>query len=190
MISERKRDWSAPHGGVVIQARAGEPCQSAPAQPCISLRKERDRDVLARTDLGDLSGLGDDVGAALLANARMRDLDANSVVYFQEDATEYLYILLSGHIRLTYIGEDGFVTLYNIISAGRTFGESGLLDDLPHCDTAATIGAARVMGIEANWIRQEGAAQAAVRQALARLVAQRYRQHMQFTRALYFPSLS
>ncbi|MFP7674917.1 Crp/Fnr family transcriptional regulator [Marivita sp. S0852] len=141
-------------------------------------------------DLGDLSDLDDDVCSALLANARTKDLEANAVIYFQEDATEYLYILLSGHIRLTYIGEDGFVTLYNIISAGRSFGESGLLDNLPHCDTASTIGPARVMGIDASWIRQDGAAQAAVRQALAQLVAQRYRQHMQFTRALYFPSLS
>ena len=35
----------------------------------------------------------------------------NSVIYFQEDETEALYLVFSGYVRQTYINENGVVTL-------------------------------------------------------------------------------
>lgn len=147
-----------------------------------------------RSDLPDL------ISAAIGVKAECADRIArqsevvvygpNSVIYFQEDDTECLYLVITGYVRQTYINENGVVTLTAMVPRGRTFGEAGLLDGGPHLDTAFTVGATEVALIARSSLRQLMESQPELREALSAMVSRRYRDYMAATRALYLPSLS
>lgn len=114
----------------------------------------------------------------------------NSVIYFQEDDTECLYLVVTGYVRQTYINENGVVTLTSVVPRGHIFGEAGLLDGGPHLDTAFTVGTTEVMQITRGSLRQVMETHPDLREALSGMVSRRYRSYMAMTRALYLPSLS
>ena len=122
-----------------------------------------------------LSALGREVVVFLRPFISVQHFQANSVIYFQNDPTDYIYFVTRGYVRLSYIGEDGVVTLHSIVPPGRSFGEAGAFDGEGFVDTAFTADtsapAARLQG------------------HVARLIARRLRDHMEFTRALYRPVL-
>ena len=155
---------------------------------------ETGADVCARpcifSDLSDLSRLGSSARATLARHARPRSYTAGSVVYYQDDPTTHLHVLTRGHVRLSHIGEDGFVTLFTIVAPGRTFGEAGMLDGSGYCETASTVGAADALAIDREWMGREGAAYDELRMEVGRLIAARYRQHVEFSRGLYLPNLA
>lgn len=72
-------------------------------------------------------GVGSSTAAALAVQSTRHRFAGNSVIYYQDDPTTHIHLLLSGYVRLSYISEDGFVTLLSIIPLGRSFGESGIL---------------------------------------------------------------
>lgn len=115
---------------------------------------------------------------------------AGSVIYFQEDPTTHFHILLSGYVRLTYINENGMVTLISVVPSGQSFGEAGVFDASPNCDTAFTIGPAEVLHLDLNALKHLGDLSHGVHGAIARVIAKRYREHVHLTRALYLPNLS
>jgi CRP/FNR family transcriptional regulator, cyclic AMP receptor protein len=147
-----------------------------------------------RSDVADLisAGLGisPDSAERIARVSEVAVYGPNSVIYFQEDETECLYLLLSGYVRQTYINENGVVTLTAMVPRGRSFGEAGLLDGGPHLDTAFTVGATDVVRITRGSLRQVMDTHAELRDALAAMVSRRYREYMAMTRALYLPSLS
>jgi CRP-like cAMP-binding protein len=114
----------------------------------------------------------------------------NSVIYFQEDDTECLYLVVTGYVRQTYINENGVVTLTSVVPRGHIFGEAGLLDSGPHLDTAFTVGTTEVMQITRGSLKQVMDTHPELREALSGMVSRRYRSYMAMTRALYLPSLS
>lgn len=115
---------------------------------------------------------------------------AGSVIYFQEDPTTHFHILISGYVRLTYINENGMVTLLSVVPAGQSFGEAGAFDGSPNCDTSFTIGPAEVLHLDLNGLKHLGELSHGVHSAIANVIAKRYRDHVHLTRALYLPNLS
>lgn len=129
--------------------------------------------------------------AAVLAGRGLRQqFPGNAVVYYQDDPTTHIYLLVRGYIRLSYISENGIVTLLSMATPGQSFGESGSLDSLPHCDTAFTVGTTEIMTLDCASLRDGSETAADLERAMARIFARRWRSHVDFTRALYLPNLN
>jgi CRP-like cAMP-binding protein len=139
--------------------------------------------------LMDAFGLSESGCDSLDRYCDQQSYPGNSVIYYQDDPTTTFYVLVRGHVRQSYINENGMVTLISVVPPGRSFGESGCLDEAPHCDTAFTIGPTDVISIDLAGLRSNVCADE-MRHALGRIMARRYRSHVELTRALYLPTLS
>lgn len=135
-------------------------------------------------------GLSPATAAALAARAVRHQLPGNAVVYYQDDPTTHIYLLVKGYIRLSYISENGIVTLLSMATPGQSFGESGSLENLPHCDTAFTVGATEVVTLDCTSLRDGSEMASELERSMARIFARRWRSHVDFTRALYLPNLN
>lgn len=134
--------------------------------------------------------LDESVRAELLAAATPRNYTNNQFVYLQDDAADALYVILSGHIRLSYLMEDGSAILFAVLPDGEIFGELGVFDGGRHCDMATAAGTARVASISLRDFRAVSAKHPQLRDALGGLVARRYRSYIQLTRTLSLKTLS
>jgi CRP-like cAMP-binding protein len=114
----------------------------------------------------------------------------NESIYIQEDKAEYLYIVISGYVKISYILEDGNCILLGIVPPGEGFGELGVFEGDCHTETASAMGDACIARIRADVFRDRMLQQAEVQSFLAQLLARRYRWYLQSTRNLSLSSLA
>lgn len=81
----------------------------------IPLFRGLDRDELAK--FGDL--------------VRERSYPKGSVILFQDDPGDSLFVLRTGRVKVVLIGEDGREVILGVLEAGAHFGELALIDDQP-----------------------------------------------------------
>lgn len=136
-----------------------------------------------------LAALGREVVDFVRPHMSVQHFQANNVIYFQNDPTDCLYFVTRGYVRLSYIGEDGVVTLHSIVPPGRSFGEAAAFDGDGFVDTAFTATQTEVMALNLGCLNEISAPAARIQGHVARLIARRLRDHMEFTRALYRPVL-
>src|SRR3990172_2839971 len=86
-------------------------------------------DVLRRVPL--FNDLGDADLARFAEVAREREYPKNSVILFEDDPGDALYIVSSGQVKVVLIGEDGREVILSVLSDGDFFGEMALIDDEP-----------------------------------------------------------
>jgi CRP/FNR family cyclic AMP-dependent transcriptional regulator len=138
----------------------------------------------------EILGVSASAAASLASRAVRQQVPGNSVVYYQDDPTTHIYLLVKGYIRLSYISENGIVTLLSMATPGQSFGESGSVDGLVHCDTAFTVGPTEIVALDCAALRDGSAASAELERCMSRIFARRWRSHVDFTRALYLPNLN
>jgi CRP-like cAMP-binding protein len=63
--------------------------------------------------------------------ARERTYPKNSVILFEDDPGDALYVVLVGEVKVVLIGEDGREVILSILRSGDFFGEMSLIDDQP-----------------------------------------------------------
>lgn len=63
--------------------------------------------------------------------ARERSYPKNSVIVFEEDPGDSLYVVMLGQVKVVLIGEDGREVILSTPSGGDFFGEMSLIDDEP-----------------------------------------------------------
>src|ERR1700741_2288450 len=86
-------------------------------------------DVLKRVPLfNDLEG-GE--LARFAEVAREREYPKNSVILFEDDPGDALYIVSTGQVKVVLIGEDGREVILSVMGDGDFFGEMALIDDDP-----------------------------------------------------------
>lgn len=134
-------------------------------------------------------GLDAEAEAALDAATTHRLLGPNEFVYLQDDDANNLYFVRSGHVRLSYLLEDGSPILFGVLPAGQSFGELGIFEDGQHADMATSIGTSSVYCIPAATFRSLRARHPALGEALARTIAHRYRSYILLTRILGLKTL-
>ena len=147
-------------------------------------------DDLTAQQIQDILGVSAQSAGLLAARAVRQQVPGNAVIYYQDDPTTHIYLLLRGYIRLSYISENGIVTLLSMATPGQTFGESGSLEALVHCDTAFTVGPTEVLTLDLATMRDGSATATELERCMARILARRWRSHVDFTRALYLPNLT
>jgi CRP-like cAMP-binding protein len=63
--------------------------------------------------------------------ARERAYPKNSVILFEDDPGDALYVVAQGQVKVVLIGEDGREVILSVLGAGEFFGEMALIDDEP-----------------------------------------------------------
>ncbi len=86
-------------------------------------------DVLKRVPL--FSDLAEADLARFAEVTREREYPKNSVILFEDDPGDALYIVSSGQVKVVLIGEDGREVILSVLADGDFFGEMALIDDEP-----------------------------------------------------------
>lgn len=86
-------------------------------------------DVLKRVPL--FSDLADGELARFSDVIREREYPKNSVILFEDDPGDALYIVSTGQVKVVLIGEDGREVILSVLGDGDFFGEMSLIDDEP-----------------------------------------------------------
>jgi len=86
-------------------------------------------DVLKRVPL--FSDLNEAELARFAEVTREREYPRNSVILFEDDPGDALYIVSSGQVKVVLIGEDGREVILSVLGDGDFFGEMSLIDDEP-----------------------------------------------------------
>lgn len=115
---------------------------------------------------------------------------SGSFIYIQEDEADHLYFIVSGFVRLSYLMEDGSAILYAVLPPGESFGELGVFDQGTYCDMATAVGEVTVASLTTRAFRSLSLEHRELGEALAKLVARRYRSYIELTRDLSLRMLS
>lgn len=62
---------------------------------------------------------------------RERAYPKNSVILFEDDPGDALYVVAEGQVKVVLIGEDGREVILSVLGTGEFFGEMALIDDEP-----------------------------------------------------------
>ena len=63
--------------------------------------------------------------------ARERAYPKNSVILFEDDPGDSLFVVVTGQVKVVLIGEDGREVILAVLGQGDFFGEMSLIDDEP-----------------------------------------------------------
>jgi CRP/FNR family cyclic AMP-dependent transcriptional regulator len=63
--------------------------------------------------------------------AREKSYPKNSIILFEDDPGDALYVVASGQVKVVLIGDDGREVILSVLGAGEFFGEMALIDDEP-----------------------------------------------------------
>ena len=77
------------------------------------------------------SRLADEELARLAPLARERVYPRNSVILFEDDPGDALYVVITGQVKVVLVGEDGREVILAVLGEGDFFGEMALIDDEP-----------------------------------------------------------
>jgi CRP/FNR family cyclic AMP-dependent transcriptional regulator len=75
--------------------------------------------------------LGDDDLARIAAMVRERPYPRHSVIVFEDDPGDALFIVAMGQVKVVLVGEDGREVILAVLGPGDFFGELALIDDEP-----------------------------------------------------------
>jgi CRP-like cAMP-binding protein len=63
--------------------------------------------------------------------ARQKSYPKHSMILFEDDPGDALYVVLSGEVKVVLVGEDGREVILSILKEADFFGEMALIDDQP-----------------------------------------------------------
>ena len=79
--------------------------------------------------------LSDAALKAIAQRATMRRMARNDIVVRAGDATDSVYLILSGNLKVLVEDEEGNEVIFSLLGPGDVFGEMGVLDDKPRSAT-------------------------------------------------------
>lgn len=175
-------DAHAPHGG---HEAAGL------ARPARQMSAALGRETAAPGLMAaEFRALGAEAGQALAAAFTTRTFAPHDLIYLQDDDADHLYFIRDGHVRLSYLMEDGSAVLCAILPPGESFGELGVFEEGTHCDMATAIGPVVVSAVSVRQFRHLRERHPEIGTAVARVVARRYRTYVELTRMLSLKTLA
>jgi CRP/FNR family transcriptional regulator, cyclic AMP receptor protein len=79
--------------------------------------------LLSRIDRGELQKFAE--------VTREKNYPKGSVILFEDDPGDSLYIVREGRVKVVLVGEDGREVILGVLGIGEHFGELSLIDDQP-----------------------------------------------------------
>jgi CRP-like cAMP-binding protein len=86
-------------------------------------------EVLRKVPL--FSGLGETDLAAFSELTRERSYPKGSVIVFEDDPGDALYLVAAGQVKVVLIAEDGREVILSVLGEGSFFGEMAVIDEEP-----------------------------------------------------------
>jgi len=77
------------------------------------------------------SHLNDQEAASIAKSIREKAYPKGSVIVFEDDPGDALYMVNSGQVKVVLIGEEGREVILSVLGEGDFFGEMALIDDQP-----------------------------------------------------------
>jgi CRP/FNR family transcriptional regulator, cyclic AMP receptor protein len=96
-----------------------------------------ERELLRTVPL--FSELSDEAIASLGRLASRRRYPRDTVVFFENEEGDCLFMILEGRIKVTILGDDGREIILTMLGPGDLFGEMALLDNEPRSATAIAV---------------------------------------------------
>ena len=91
--------------------------------------KRRDKDIESMfLKIPFLAGLSEAEKVELQQHIILRNFRQNEIVLNEEDSTNFLYLILSGKLKVTQLSAEGHEHILAIHKMGDYFGEMALLD--------------------------------------------------------------
>lgn len=69
--------------------------------------------------------------APIAAATREKIYPKNSVIVFEDDPGDAMYVVVAGQVKVVLVGDDGREVILSVLNEGDFFGEMALIDDLP-----------------------------------------------------------
>jgi CRP/FNR family transcriptional regulator, cyclic AMP receptor protein len=133
--------------------------QTADFLASVPLFRGLDRDELAK--FGEL--------------VRERSYPKGSVILFQDDPGDSLFILRTGRVKVVLIGEDGREVILGVLEPGAHFGELALIDDQPRSAHVIAMEDAQLLILRREDFRRRVDANPSVAWALLQELSRRLR---------------
>src|SRR3954447_8905294 len=130
-------------------------------------------DFLATVPL--FSGLQRDEIQRFAELTRERSYPKGSVILFQDDPGDSLYVLRQGRAKVVLIGEDGREVILGVLEPGAHFGELALIDDQPRSAHVIAMEDAQLLVLRREDFRRRVEANPSVAWALLTELSRRLR---------------
>src|SRR5512135_2377330 len=87
--------------------------------------------------------------------AREREYPKNSVILFEDDPGDALYVVSGGQVKVVLIGEDGREVILSVLGDGDFFGEMSLIDSEPRSAHVIAMRASRLLVLRRDDFQQQ-----------------------------------
>jgi CRP-like cAMP-binding protein len=112
---------------------------------------------------------------ALAQLAARRRYPKDTVVFFENDEGDSFFMIVSGRIKVTILGDDGREVILSVLGPGDFFGEMALLDDEPRSATAIAIEECELLSLQRSDFESVIANKPSISLALVRVLTARLR---------------
>ncbi len=134
---------------------------------------------MSATDVLKKVPLFSDLSEAELARfaevTREREYPKNSVILFEDDPGDALYIVSAGQVKVVLIGEDGREVILSVLGDGDFFGEMALIDDEPRSAHVIAMKDSQLLVLRRDDFQAQLVAQPKIGLKLLRVLVQRLR---------------
>ena len=119
--------------------------------------------------------LGDDDLDRVAAMVRERPYPRNSVIVFEDDPGDAMFIVGMGQVKVVLVGEDGREVILAVLGPGDFFGELALIDDEPRSAHVIAMDDARLLVLRRDDFRQVLEAHPRIALGMLRTLSRRLR---------------
>ncbi|HSY81759.1 MAG TPA: Crp/Fnr family transcriptional regulator, partial [Gemmatimonadaceae bacterium] len=106
---------------------------------------------------------------------REKDYPKGSVILFEDDPGDSLYIVREGRVKVVLVGEDGREVILGVLGVGEHFGELSLIDDQPRSAHVIAMEDSKLLVLRRDDFRRRVEATPAVAWALLSELSRRLR---------------
>jgi CRP-like cAMP-binding protein len=106
---------------------------------------------------------------------REREYPRNSVILFEDDPGDSLYIVSTGQVKVVLIGEDGREVILSVLNDGDFFGEMSLIDDEPRSAHVIAMRDSRLLVLRRDDFQQQISQHPSIAVKLLKVLVQRLR---------------
>lgn len=107
--------------------------------------------------------------------ATRRQYSKDAVIFFENEPGDTLFMISSGRIRVTILGDDGREVILSMLGAGDFFGEMALLDQEPRSATAIAADETELLSLSRSDFQGVLTANPGIMVALIRVLTARLR---------------
>jgi CRP/FNR family cyclic AMP-dependent transcriptional regulator len=121
------------------------------------------------------SELSDPDIESLSSVATRRRYPKDTVVFYENDEGDSFFMILSGRVKVTILGDDAREVILSMLGPGDFFGEMALLDDEPRSATAIAVEDAELFALQRSDFASVLERTSSISAALIRVLTQRLR---------------